>query len=244
MVTVPALYDANLMHRREGSPARSFRHRIHLWLVDLDALPALPRLARPLARFDPADHIGRPDRTIRENIGSWLAANGVDIDGGRVLMLANPRVFGYTFNPLTVFWCYRPDGSLRCVVAEVHNTYHERHPYLLFPDEHGVAEVSKEFYVSPFLPADGHYRLRVPAPDERLNVAITLYADDRPVLAASVTGDRRATGAWRALRCSLRLPLLPQRVAALIRRHGIALWLRGAPRNPHPEQANSGAGTY
>ena len=80
-------------------------------------------------------------------------------------MLANARVLGYVFNPLTVYWCHRPDGELECVVAEVHNTYRERHCYLLRPDAAGRAETAKEFYVSPFLTVAGDYRMALPVPD-------------------------------------------------------------------------------
>lgn len=232
-MSVPALYEATLVHHRWERISRSFRHRIYLWLVDVDNLPTLPRLARPLARFDARDHLGDPERSIRENLDSWLASQGIELDGGRVLMLANARVFGYTFNPLSVFWCHGPDGTLRCVVAEVHNTYGERHCYLLFPGRDGRAAAAKEFYVSPFLPGHGTYELRLPEPDENLDISITLNHDERAVFAAAVYGRRRPATTGAVLRAALRQPLMPQRVAGLIRRHGIALWLRRVPSNPH-----------
>ena len=123
------------------TPVRNaFRYRSYQWLVDLDALPPLPVLLRPFARFDARDHLGDPGRSLRENVDSYLADNGIDLRGGRIRMLANARVLGYVFNPLTVFWCHAPDGSLRCVIAEVHNTYGERHRYLLLTDERGRAK--------------------------------------------------------------------------------------------------------
>ena len=79
-------------------------------------------------------------------------------------MLAHARVLGYVFNPLTVFWCHRADGALACVVAEVHNTYRQRHAYLLRTDDRGRAQVPKRFYVSPFYPVDGGYRMCLPEP--------------------------------------------------------------------------------
>ena len=82
-------------------------------------------------------------RSIRRNLDRWLAAHGVDLHGGRVVMLAQARVLGYVFNPLTVYWCHGPDGALACVVAEVHNTYGERHCYLLRPDAAGRARTAQ-----------------------------------------------------------------------------------------------------
>jgi len=135
----PALYDVEVRHVRHAALHRDFRHRVYLWLVDLDALPRLPLWLRPFAGFRAADHLGDPDGTIRGNLDRYLAGRGIDLRGGRVLMLANARVLGYVFNPLTVFWCHGSDGSLACVVAEVHNTYGERHCYLLATDHAGRA---------------------------------------------------------------------------------------------------------
>lgn len=240
-MSVPALYDATLIHRRWQRISRSFQHRIYLWLVDIDELPTLPRWVRPLARFEARDHLGDPERSIRANLDTWLSEQGVDLEGGQVLLLANARVFGYTFNPLSVFWCHSNDGTLRCVVAEVHNTHGERHCYLLFPDQNGRADVAKEFYVSPFLPSDGSYELRLPRPAENLAISIVLKHNEQPVFVASARGTRRSATVSAVLRAALRQPLMPQRVAALIRGHGIALWLRRIPSNPHtPHEPQEG----
>lgn len=173
MTIATALYEAEVHHVRKQGLDRRFRHSVYLWLVDLDALPALPVWLRPFARFEARDHLGAPDRTIRENLERWLAGQGVDLHGGQVLMLANARLLGYVFNPITVYWCHQPDGTLDCVV-EVHNTYGERHSYLLHPDAAGYAETEKDFYVSPFLTIDGQYRMQLRRPDERLSVSVTL----------------------------------------------------------------------
>ena len=131
-------------------------------------------------------------RTIRQNLDAYLATQGVALPGGRVLMLANARVMGYVFNPLTVYWCHRPDGELACVVAEVHNTYHERHCYLLRPDATGRAEAAKQFYVSPFLTVAGEYRMVLPVPDRRLRLSVTLRQHGDPALVAAYRRGREA----------------------------------------------------
>ena len=104
------------------------------WFVDLDELPR----HGPLARFEARDHLGDPDRTLRENLDTYLADHGIDLAGGRITMLTNARSLGYVFNPLTLFWCHDPAGEIVCVVAEVHNTYSQRHRYLLHPDDAGA----------------------------------------------------------------------------------------------------------
>jgi len=127
----PALYPCRITHVRTDGPRRTFIYRSYLWLVDLDRLPGIPRPWRPLASFRVKDHLGRADApSIRSNIDGYLADYGIDLAGGRVLMLADAATFGYVFNPLSVFWCFDPDGAIVAVLAEVHNTYHQRHVYL------------------------------------------------------------------------------------------------------------------
>nr|WP_237710618.1 DUF1365 domain-containing protein [Saccharopolyspora spinosa] len=233
------LYDVVVGHTRHCAPQRSFQHRLYTWLVDLDALPNLPYPLRVLARFEARDHLGDPRRTIRENLDRWLARHDVNLRGGRVLMLAHARVLGYVFNPVTIYWCHQPDGNLECIVAEVHNTYGERHCYLVHPDAAGTGETDKQLYVSPFLPDQGSYRMRLPLPGERLRLHIDLLDGNRTLLTATMHGRRQPATPSRLLRSALRRPLVPHSVAALIRRHGIALWLRRAPqwsRQPHSHQ--------
>jgi DUF1365 family protein len=236
---VTALYDATVTHVRRERLHREFSHAVYYWLVDLDDLPRLPRPLRPFARFRAADHLGDPDRGIRQNLDAWLLNQDVDLHGGQVLMLAGARVLGYVFNPITLYWCHQPDGALSCVVAEVHNTYGERHCYLLNPDGHDNALVPKDFYVSPFLTGDGHYRMRVPRPDAKLSITVSLRQGDATPLTAVLRGTRSPVSSRSVLKMLLRRPLLPQRVSALIRAHGIILWLRRIPiipRTPHQPQ--------
>src|SRR6185437_14454269 len=119
---VSALYEVTISHARSAPLRNVFRYRGYLWLVDLDRLPRIPLLTV----FRGRDHLGDPRRGIRENLDRFLAANGISRPH-TITMLTQARVLGYVFNPLTVYWCHRPD----CVVAEVHNTYGQRHAYLL-----------------------------------------------------------------------------------------------------------------
>jgi DUF1365 family protein len=217
------VYDARLVHVRRERLTRRFVHRMRPWLVDLDHLPA----HAPFASFQARDHLGRPDRTIRQNLDDWLARQGVTA-AGHVTMLAMPRTLGYVFNPLSVYWCHDPDGELVCVVAEVHNTYGERHCYLLRPDDTGRASTAKALYVSPFFDVAGEYRMRLPPPDGRLSLSIVLHRDGSPVFTATLTGRRRGR-VTPASAVRHALGGQPQRVRALIQRHGVALWLRRLP---------------
>ncbi|MFE0729820.1 DUF1365 domain-containing protein [Streptomyces antibioticus] len=226
------LYVGRLTHTRRAPLHRVFRHRHYMWLVDLDDLPAYPWWLRPFTRILPSDHFAGPDRPLRAHVDAWLRDQGCDPSGGRVLMLTSARVFGHVFNPLTVYWCLTPAGDTARVIAEVHNTYGERHRYLLRPSPIGRVRTDKTFYVSPFLDVAGEYRMRLPVPRERLALTVTLVQRGRAVFSASLTGRRRGAGPQDILRTVLAHPLLPQRVSLAIRLHGTVLRLRRLPVFP------------
>jgi DUF1365 family protein len=229
-----ALYPCQITHVRTSPVRRAFRHRSYLWLVDLDDLPRVPPPLRPLARFQARDHLGDPASSIRANVDAYLAGRGINLAGGRVVMLGHARTLGHVFNPLTVFWCHSRDGDLAAVIAEVHNTYGERHAYLLRPDARARAQAGKEFYVSPFLPVAGRYRMHLPEPGGALRLSVTLHVDGQTVLAAGVTGTRRPYTPWRLLACALRYPWVTAQVTALIHWQGIRLTARRLPIYPRP----------
>lgn len=232
-VRTPVLYDAVVGHTRRpvhgSAVGNAFSYGVHMWLVDLDSLPTQPRGLGWLARFEARDHVGEPDRSIRANVDALLAAHGIDLADGRVLMLANARVAGYVFNPISVHWCYRADGTLACIVAEVHNTYGGRHAYVLRPDAEGRAEADKAFYVSPFLTVDGRYLMRFSAPGEQMSITMVLRQDGASPFTATLRGRAHPATRARVLRTSLRRPFMPQWVSTLIRWQGIRLWLRRLP---------------
>ncbi|WP_405010184.1 DUF1365 domain-containing protein [Kitasatospora sp. NBC_01539] len=229
-----ALYECRITHVRTTPLRHAFRHRTYLWLIDLDRPPQLPRALRPLARFRAADHPGDPAAGLRANLARHLAAQGIDLGNGRVLMLTQARSLGHVFNPLTVYWCRDADGRPLCTVAEVHNTYGGHHRYLLHPDADGRAETAKEFYVSPFLPVDGRYRMTLPEPAERLDLSIRLDRDGGSPFLATVHGRRTPAGPLALLRAAARHPFSTLAVSLHIRYQGIRLYLRGLPVHPRP----------
>jgi DUF1365 family protein len=234
---LPALVVGTVSHARRTPVRHAFTHRQFQWLVDVDELPELRRPARWLARFDAADHLdgARLGGGLRGDLERFLARRGVRLDrADRVLMLANARVLGHVFDPLTVFWCLSLDDELRAVVLEVHNTYGERHAYLLDVDAGGRAQTDKAFYVSPFNDGSGRYDVRLLLTPERVSVTVGLNRDGERVLTATTTGTPvRATGRTLAL-TSARHLLMTHRVSLLIRWHGIRLWLRRLPVLPRP----------
>lgn len=228
-----AVYETTITHTRRRPWKRAFTHRSHMWVVDLDDLPD----HGVWARFEARDHLGDPARPLRTNVERLLADEGIDLTGGRVLMAALPRALGYCFNPISVFWCHHADGRPAATVVEVHNTYGDRHAYVVHPDEHGRATTDKLLYVSPFHGTDGHYEVVVPPPAERLRIAVTLHSDDEgsgpAVFSARLDGRRTTTSPRRAATAALAGSLL-------IRLHGIALWARGLPVRPRPAHHQKG----
>ncbi len=208
-------YATTIRHTRRQPFKRTFTHASRTWLVDLDHLPD----HGVLGRFEARDHLGDAGRTIKGNVEHFLTLNGVETDGGRIVMAANARALGYCFNPISVFWCHRRDGELAGVVVEVHNTYGDRHAYLIHPDAQGRARTDKQMYVSPFHGTDGYYEIAVPRPDRKLHVTVTLHSDDGAVFTASLDGEPTTTSPLRSAPAALR-------GALLIRAHGIWLWAR------------------
>ncbi len=231
----PALrvYRSTITHTRREPLKNRFTSRTHFWVVDLDHLPD----HGPLARFDARDHLGDPSLSIRANVEAFLAAEGIVITGGRILMAANARAFGYTFNPISVFWCLDASGDLAATVVEVHNTYGDRHAYLVHPDAHGHALVGKEMYVSPFHGTDGHYELTVPIPTDSLTIAVRLVTDSGARFDAVLRGEQVAGTTWRTV---LRTAPAAIRGALLIRIHGVRLWARRLPVQPRPHHHQEG----
>lgn len=229
----PALYRTRVTHVRRAPVHHFFEHRGYSWFIDIDQPPRLPRWLAPFARFDARDHLrGGPKDSLRQRVDAFLGEQGIDLQGGTITALLQARVLGYVFNPLSLFWCHDRHGTLRCVIAEVHNTYGDRHAYLLDPDS--SEPVDKQMYVSPFNGMDGHYRVRAPLPGPLLDVAISLHREGHPTFVATLHGMRRRVTVAEVVRLQFAAPLAPLTGALAIRMHGIYLWLRRVPLTPRP----------
>jgi DUF1365 family protein len=235
-----ALYRTRITHLRRAPVHHYFEHRGYSWYVDVDDLPQLPCWLRPFARFDARDHfwaseVDWPNDSLRQRIDAYLAERGIELRGGRITALMQARVLGYVFNPLSLYWCHDAHGVLRHVIAEVHNTYGDRHAYLLPPDGDQPAMVRKRLYVSPFNDIDGYYLVRAPRPNAELDVRISLHRDSKPAFVATLRGTRRRATIAEILWLQVAAPLAPLVGALAIRVQGITLWLRRVPVVPRVE---------
>ncbi len=237
-----AIYEGWVMHRRLTPRHHRFKYRVFSVLLDLDELPGLGlRLFRHnrggLFSFHDQDHgDGRPLRVWLDDL---LARQGIVADGAR-RVLCYPRILGYVFNPLSVWFCHGADGALKAVIYEVHNTYEERHAYVLpvGDDErlvrHGCA---KAFYVSPFLSPDCRYQFRIRTPGADVAVAINEDEAGRPILNASFAGARREMTDGALLKMFLRYPLMTVKVVVAIHYEAVRLMLKGVRRHAHVKKA-------
>lgn len=239
-------YRATVVHRSHRAPQYRFRYTLSYWLIDIDRLPELAVGLRHFGlnrfnwiSFHEQDHGARRIGELRRWAEQQLASRGIELAGGRIRLLCLPRVLGHAFNPLSLWYCEHADGSLRAVIAEVRNTFGQRHCYLLARGGAPLAaaetlETEKIFHVSPFLELGGRYRFRLAAPDSRLKLAIHEYHNGQPVLDAWLAGQREPIDDRRILGQVLRRPWMNLSVLAGIHWQALKIWLRGARLYPKP----------
>jgi DUF1365 family protein len=245
------LAEGIVAHRRVAGPAHGFRYGVFMALLDLDELPALDaRLRffghgrRRLLSFRDADHFDGSPHGVRASLEAVVRGAGYDPPHGRVEVLTNCRVLGYVFNPVSLFYCYDESDRLDLVVAEVNNTFGDRHSYVLPVVDGYEWRRKKVMHVSPFSPPDaGTYFFAAPPPGERIEVGIDLVRSGATALAARLSlGTRPLTDATIA-RALLRFPFVTAKVTAAIHWEALRLWWKGAPffpRPPYDPQAASG----
>ena len=230
-------------HGRRGDIKNAFRYSIDYVLVDAEAAtqgPALfTRNGRNLMSLHDSDHGGPPHQGrgaawVREAV----AAHGIAAPA-RIDLLAQPRVLGHVFNPVSFWLCHDADGTLRCVIAEVTNTFGERHSYLCHHEDgrtinkEETLTAQKIFHVSPFQPVEGGYTFCFDIQPDRIGIWID-YSRGNGGLIATLTGTRRPLTNGSILRAMLRRPFGSRRVLALIYWQALKLRLKGAHYRPLP----------
>ena len=248
----PALYRCKVMHRRRFPVAYRFDYSVFSLLLDIDAVDKLAKglflfsyNRYNLVSFHDSDHGPRDGTPLRPWLIALLARHGIESTNGRFLLLAMPRLFGYVFNPLSVYYCFDENDALRAVVCEVKNTFGEQHCYVLhekgrsmtFPVRQSSA---KTFHVSPFMAIDGQYQFRVSAPVGQLSIGIKHVAEQGVQLIAVQRGNAATVNNSNLSNALLRTPFMTFKVITMIHWRALILWLKRLPLYRHTPAPNAG----
>ncbi len=231
-------------HGRVGDTENAFRYSIDYVLTDAERAPETPALfgrnRRGMMSLHDRDHGGAPGQGAGPAwVRDVLAVHDLP-SPARIELLAQPRVLGHVFNPVSFWLCRDEGGILRVVIAEVTNTFGDRHSYLCYRDDLGEItwdselEATKIFHVSPFQPIEGGYRFRFDISDAAIRIRIALTMGDRGLI-ATLTGSRNPLTSGSILRAALRRPFGSRRVLALIHWQALKLWWKGVRYRPRPE---------
>lgn len=252
MTQASALYRGGVMHQRLRPRAHRLNYRVFWMLLDLAEIEGLDRRLRLFSRnrfnllsFHDRDHGDGSGTALRSQIEAFLARAGIDIDDGPVRLLTMPRMLGYVFNPISLYYCHHADGRLAAMVYEVTSTFGLRHAYVIpVPVEDQAAGLirqgaAKALYVSPFMGMEMDYGFRGHVPGERLDLTIEGLDADGLLITAAMSGERRQLddrGLWSAVSA---LPLMTMKVTAAIHWEALKLWLKGVglTRQPPPAKA-------
>lgn len=232
------LYRGWVMHHRWRPRTHRFQYQVCSWLVDLDELTELDRLSPWLAvnrwapfSFHEADHGDGSVHPLRVQVERLLAEAGL-AKPARIKLLCYPRIWGYVFNPISIYFCEDEAGQLLATLHEVNNTLGERHLYLIDQPQAGALQrqqAGKRMYVSPFTPMQSHYRFRIQLPDSQLRVGILQLDEQGPLLHAQFYGQRVPLSSPQLRRQLMAMPLMTLKVIAAIHWQALRLWWKGVP---------------
>lgn len=242
-----SLYSGKVMHARMKPKAHRFSYSVYSLLIDLDRLneaaaqSALFSVNRfNLFAFHERDFGAGDARGLRAYVSRALARAGMAEGCASVLLLCYPRLFGFAFNPLAIYYCFGADGALSALIYEVRNTFGEKHSYVA-PVKPGEADApgvrqarDKLFYVSPFLDMALRYRFRLSRPGPALHVRILESDAEGPILAATFAGVQEKLATGSLIRAFFAVPLLTFKVVAGIHYEALKLWLKGVSVKTRP----------
>lgn len=248
MTLQSAIYQGAVVHERVRPKRHRLRYNVFSMLLDLDEIPLIAARFRLFAHnrwapfsFHDEDHGPATGAPLRPWVEAHLSDAGIVPDGGAIRLLCYPRIFGYVFNPLSVYFCYRRDESLAAILYEVCNTFRERHTYVIPVVDTGRPVIRqtcrKSMYVSPFIGMDAAYHFRIVPPAGAVSVVIRQEDADGLLLAASFRGDRAPMTGRSLARCLAAFPFLTLKIVAAIHWEALKLWFKGFRVFPHSAAA-------
>lgn len=242
------LYAGKVMHQRMKPVGHRFSYGVFSLMIDLDRLDEADRLSsvfsvnrRNLLSFYEEDHTGDSAVRLRGYVDALLAKNGLPVRPERILLVCYPRILGFVFNPLAVYYAYDSGGALSAMIYEVRNTFGERHTYVCPVGPGDVSDAGirqqfdKLFHVSPFIPMAMRYQFRMLPPGEEIRWRILETDKDGPLLAATFSGVQVPLKTGKILRLVARIPHLTFKIVAGIHWEALKLWGKGVRYIPRPQ---------
>ena len=246
MALAHGLLISDVSHTRLSPKRHALRYKVYYLCFPLSALRDISSKLLSVDRLNLFSFFQKDHGFHSTHAESWarstLEQRGLDKADGEIVLLTLPRLFGYAFNPVSFWFCLDKSGALRAVIAEVNNTFNERHAYVCAHEDQRIIDkdewlqTEKCFHVSPFLQVRGHYHFRFTYSEEKIGVWIDYYDNDEKVLLTSVVGKRQTLSDANLIRCFFRYPAITFKVTAMIHYHAIKLVLKGITyrRKPAP----------
>ncbi len=246
MTAAASLYVGRTTHARLGPRPHRFSYGLFQILIDVDrieeGLRGLRMFRWGLFSFAERDHGARDGSMLRTWVEARLAEADLVASAHRIRLLAFPRMLGFVFNPISIFFVEDAEGRLEAVIYEVNNTFGQTHAYVV-PASGGACErqeADKQLYVSPFYGVEGAYGFRLTPPAATFDLVIAKSVGGRPDFTATLSAERRDLTDAALLRLFLGMPLMTLGVVAAIHWQALILWLKGAPFGARPRGPQAG----
>ena len=237
MIKNSYIYSGNVVHKRFKPKIHFFKYKVFSLLIDLSELELLDKNLKifsynkfNIVSFYDRDHGARDGSSIKEWVIDNLKKNNIDNENIQIKLLCYPRIFGYVFNPLSVFYIYDNNSNLISVLYEVKNTFGEQHTYIFKTDiDQNLIQhmCKKKFHVSPFIEMDCIYFFRLLKPGKKISVIIDQNDKDGKILYASQDGVRSEISNANFVKSYLKHPLMTFKIILAIHFEAFKLWSKG-----------------
>lgn len=235
-----SIYSGVVFHKRHGDVPHLLKYKIFYLLLDLDEVESLGKRIPffstkgfNLVKLDTRLHGAEDVKALKDKISDLAMSRFQLPDITKIKLLTIPKIAGYAFNPLSVFFCYDGQDVLKAIVYEVRNTFGEKHlyPIEVSVDKNGKIEphqAAKQFFVSPFQPLEGFYEFEIDQPTDMARILIDYKKGEQLLLSAGFSGSRQALTAASLAGTLARLPFTAIKVMAGIHWEALKLWIKGA----------------
>ena len=231
-----SIYNGTVIHKRFKPKIHFFKYKVFSLLLDLSDLNRLDKDISffsyntfNLISFFDKDHGERDGSSLFEWVKKSLVENNINSENIKIKLLCYPRIFGYVFNPLSVFFVYDNQESLISILYEVKNTFGEQHTYVFKVENNNLLQhnCSKKFHVSPFIEMNCNYFFKILKPAEKISVIIDQYQLDDKILFASQDGRRVDFNSKELLKSYIKHPLMTFKIISAIHFEAFKLWAKG-----------------